>query len=196
MDADTSAGIMEATHRALCEHGYADLTMQRIADESTMTKAALHYHFDTKEDLLNAFLDDLLARFEERLACDASDPHERLAAFLEAVFAPVDESDGDDDFAVALMELKAQAPYHETYRQRFLELDERMHDVVASAVRDGVEAGTFAEEDPGEVARFVVTVINGSHARKVALGENPTETRRIIEHYLATTVGWTSGVAA
>lgn len=67
MDAETRAEILEATNRALCEHGYAGLTVQRIADEASVTSAAIHYHFDTKEELLNAFLDDLIGRFESEL---------------------------------------------------------------------------------------------------------------------------------
>ena len=40
---DTPEEVMEATCRALCEHGYADLTMQDVADESDKSTAALHY---------------------------------------------------------------------------------------------------------------------------------------------------------
>lgn len=65
MNSETSAEIMEATRRALCEHGYADMTMQRIANNSSMTTATIHYHFDTKKELLNAFFDELAARFEQ-----------------------------------------------------------------------------------------------------------------------------------
>src|SRR6056297_3083180 len=146
MDAETSEQMMEATYRALCEHGYADLTMQRIADESSLSKATFHYHFDTKEELLNVFLDYLIDKFEGRLACEASDPEERLDTFLDAVFTPA-----EDDFPIALMELKAQAPYHDTYRERIAEMDSRMREVVADAVRDGIDAGEFDAADPDEV---------------------------------------------
>lgn len=188
MDADTADEIMAATGRALREHGYADLTMQRIADESTISKAALHYHFDTKESLLDAFLDDLVERFEARLACDAEDPRERLATFLSAVFTPT--TDSADEFSVALMELKAQAPYHDLIRTRFRDLDEVMQATVADAVEDGIEAGYFDEADPAEVARLVTTAINGSHVRKVALGEDDDDTRRVVERYLELQLGW------
>ncbi|MFB6129744.1 MAG: TetR/AcrR family transcriptional regulator [Salinigranum sp.] len=196
MDRETFAEIMEATGRALRTHGYADLTMQRIADESSMTTAAIHYHFDTKNELLNAFLEDLIERFEGELACEARDPRERLEAFLDVIFTPVEADDDDDDFPIALMELKAQAPYHETYRERFLELDETMRDVVATAVRDGIDEGYFEESDPEAVARAVVTAINGSHVRRVALGEDPEATRRAVGEYLALRLGWSPEVVA
>ncbi|MFC6977215.1 TetR/AcrR family transcriptional regulator [Halomicroarcula sp. GCM10025709] len=191
MSSESTAEIIEATGRALCEHGYADLTMQRIADESSVTSAAIHYHFDTKEELLNAFLDDLLDRFESRLACEARDPRDRLTDFLDAVF---EESSSDhDDFPVALMELKAQAPYHDLFRERFVELDEVVRTVVETAVRDGIEAGYFDDADPEEVARLVATMINGAHVRSVALGERTGRTRETIEQSLTLHLGWTPG---
>jgi len=189
MGSESTTEIMKATGRALCEYGYADLTMQRIADESSVTSAAIHYHFDTKEELLNAFLDDLLERFESRVACEARDPRERLSEFLAAVFEK--PSSENDDFPVALMELKAQAPHHDLFRERFIELDDAVRDVVETAVRDGIEAGYFDEADPETVAYVIATIINGSHVRMVALGEEPDRTREAVERTLARYIGWT-----
>jgi AcrR family transcriptional regulator len=188
MATETTDAIIRATGRSLCEHGYADLTMQRIAEESAVTTAAIHYHFDTKEELLNAFLDDLIDRFEEKLACESTDPREQLDTLFDAVFSPTEPT--SDEFPVALMELKAQAPYHETYRERFRELDETVRAVVEDAVAAGIEAGQFDAADPGEVARFVRTAINGGHVRMVALGEDPAETRAVVERYLEVQLGW------
>ena len=188
MESETTETIIRATGRSLCEYGYADLTMQRIAEESSVTTAAIHYHFDTKEELLNAFLDDLVDRFEQQLACEAGDPRQRLSTLLDAVFTPSKST--SDEFPVALMELKAQAPYHDSYRERFIELDETLRAVVADAVDDGIEAEYFEAVDPATVARFVSTVVNGGHLRQVALGEDPEETRRLIEGYLDAQLGW------
>lgn len=189
MSSRTSEEILEATGCALCDHGYADLTMQHIAAESSITKAAIHYHYDTKEALLNAFLDDLLTRFEERLAGEARDPGTRLELFLDAVFAPAET--GHDEFPVALMELKAQAPYHDTFRDRFGDLDVAMRTDLESIVRDGIERDRFDRTDPEDIARLVTTVINGGHARTVALGEPPEETRDLVERLLELRLGWT-----
>jgi len=189
---ESTEDIMSATYRALCAHGYADLTMQRIADESDRSKAALHYHYDTKEELLRSFLDYLLDDFESRLACESADPRDRLDTFLEAVFGPA-EADDRGDFAVALLEIKAQAPYSESYRDRLRALDERMRETVAAAVRDGVEAGDFEAVDPDDVARFTVTAINGAHVREVTFDESAAEARRLVEAYLDETLGRDTG---
>ena len=187
MSDDSAEEIMEATYRALCEHGYAELTMQRIADESERSKAALHYHYDTKEALLRSFLDYLLERFERRVAdSDDAAPRERLDAFLDAIF-DTDTSEGTG-FATALLEIKAQAPYNDAYRERLLEWDHAMRATVADAIRDGVQSGAFREVDPERVARFVATTINGAHVRQVALEEDLGATRELLEAYLDRTL--------
>lgn len=185
---DGSDEMMAATYRALCEHGYADLTMQRIADEADVTTAALHYHYDTKAELLTAFLDHLLdrfrERFDERLAeTDVSGPVDRLDAFLGAIFAPHVGGDAGD-FETALLEIKAQGPYDDDFREKLREHDEYMRRVVRECIAEGIEAGTFREVDPERAARFVVTAINGTHVRQVALGEDPTATREALCEYV------------
>lgn len=191
MESETKSEIIDATNRVLCEHGYAGLTIKKIADESSMTTAAIHYHFDTKAELLNAYLDDLVEQFKSNITSEATDPRDRLTALLDTVFT---SSNPDaDGFPVAIMELKSQAPFQELFRERFLDLDNMMRGVITDIVADGIDEGHFNEIDPNEVARLVTTMINGAHARKVALGEPLDETRRVVEHTLALQLGWHPG---
>jgi|APHM01.1.fsa_nt_gi Bacterial regulatory proteins, tetR family. len=81
---DPADESMQATYRALCEHGYADVTMQAIADETDKSKAALHYHYDSKRDLLMAFLDFLYEEFTERVGAPAADKNDPDAEPLAA----------------------------------------------------------------------------------------------------------------
>ncbi|SDM49928.1 transcriptional regulator, TetR family [Halogranum gelatinilyticum] len=76
---DVHEEVMRATYRALCRHGFAALTMQDIADEADKSTAVLHYHYETKENLLVAFLAYVLGRFDEQFAgMEGSSATERL----------------------------------------------------------------------------------------------------------------------
>ena len=181
-------GIMRAVYSALCSAGYADLTMQDIADEAGLSKGALHYHFDTKRDLLIAFLEHLYGLYTDRLAAaeDAAgdDPEERLDALLDAAMYPP-EKPAFREFRTAVLEIKAQAPYEPAYRERLAEFDGFLHDRVEAILADGVERGLFDDEvDPDAVASFVVTVINGAHTRGVAVGHPVEEVRETLGDYL------------
>ncbi|MFB6166176.1 MAG: TetR/AcrR family transcriptional regulator [Haloarculaceae archaeon] len=188
MSDDVSAAIMDATYRALCEHGYADLTMQDIADETDKSKAALHYHFDSKHDLLVAFLEFLHEEFVDRVADPAGEtPADRLMAFVDSVLTPP-ESDADERkaFKTAMLELKAQGPYDEAIRQRLEAFDETLYSQVRALIVAGIESGQFRDVDPDDTARFIVTALDGAQTKRVAVGQDIACTQRSLHHYVET----------
>jgi AcrR family transcriptional regulator len=184
MDDSVSEDIMCATYRALCEHGYASLTMQDIADESSKSKASLHYHYDTKRDLLLAFLDDMGERMADRLeSVDGETPTDEFVALVDELLSP--STDRYPEFHTAMLEIKAQAPYVEGFRDRIADIDELVHERLRSVVADGVEAGEFrADLDPQETATFVVTLLNGVRTRHVAIGGSPDDVRETLLRYV------------
>src|SRR6056297_754308 len=128
MSDETIDDLMEATYCALCKHGYAELTMQDIAAESTKSKGTLHYHFEGKQDLLESFLEFLLDRFEERTeTIPGETPAEQLHEFLDELLTPADE-DSAEEFRTAILEIKAQSPYNEAYREKLSGFDAALRD--------------------------------------------------------------------
>ena len=182
-----SDDIMRATYCALCEHGYADLTMRDIAAESDRSKAALHYHYESKHGLMLAFLDYLFEGFTDRvggLDGPVDDPDRRLRSFLDDVLHPPNE-DSTREFRTALLEIKAQAPYDEAFRDRLAAFDDHVYDVVSALVEAGVEDGDYREDaDPDEVARFVVALVVGAQARQVVAGEDVDALQAALESAL------------
>lgn len=53
---DTRARILDAALGLFSEHGFDGTTLQQIADRLGFTKAALYYHFRSKDDLLQALI--------------------------------------------------------------------------------------------------------------------------------------------
>ena len=169
---DTREAIMEATYRALCAHGYAALTMQDIADELGKSKSLLHYHFDTKEDLLVAFIEHLIGEFETKIETTAdAPPVERLREFIDwFVFAPEDEERAD--FHIAMLELRSQAPFTEGYREQLTRSDELVRGTIVGIIEDGIETGVFrADTDPDAVARLIFATMDGARIRQATLAE-------------------------
>ncbi|WP_254545892.1 TetR/AcrR family transcriptional regulator [Halomarina pelagica] len=185
MTDETIDEIMGATYRALCKHGYASLRMQDIADESTKSKATLHYYYDSKHDLLCAFLDYLYDSFAERIAePTGEDPIEELTALLDYLLTPRDENT-HQQFQTAILEIKAQGPYDETFREKLTKFDRLMHDRIEGVLREGVESGHFAADvDPDCTAEFLVTVLNGARSRYVAVEYPLDGTRRMLWQYV------------
>ncbi|SDC87524.1 TetR/AcrR family transcriptional regulator [Natrinema hispanicum] len=188
MSDETIDDLMEATYCALCKHGYAEVTMQDIAAESTKSKGTLHYHFDSKQDLLESFLEFLLDRFEERTeTVPGETPAERLHEFTDELLTPSDDS--AEEFRTAILEIKAQSPYNEAYRERLREFDRALRERIATLVADGLKAGEFHDDvEPEATADFLVTLFHGAQTRATAVDRPPERTRQYVHMYIDETL--------
>jgi len=178
---DGDPPFVEATYRALCRHGFAEVTMQDIADETDHSKASLHYHYESKEDLFETFLEHLYGEFRATTADPPGEtPAEELVGLVRSVLSTDDDS---TSFTTAFLEIKAQAPYREGFRERLARFDRHTRERVADLVAEGVAAGEFpAETDPEAVASFVTTHLHGTWTRSVVAGEVPVMRERLVEY--------------
>jgi len=161
--------IMDGVYRALRAHGYADVTMQDIADECSKSKSLLHYHYDTKEDLLVAFLDYVITDSEARIRAHADDPPaERLAGFVGWFVFEADAADREA-FHIALLELRTQGPFNDRIREQLVRSDRLLRGTVADILESGIEAGTFREVDVEETAALIVATLDGARTRQITL---------------------------
>jgi AcrR family transcriptional regulator len=182
----TRESIMRATYLALCEHGYAGLTIQRIGESFDKSKSLLYHHYDDKDELLLAFLQFMLEEHEtSMLDLPDADAVERLDAVLDVMLAP-SLSEEHWDFTAAMVELRAQAAHDERYREQFAEHDRAFCDQLVGIVEDGIESGTFRAVDPEAVAAFVDTAVAGAMTRRVTGGGDvaATATREAIDSYV------------
>jgi AcrR family transcriptional regulator len=182
-EADSHEALMRATYRALCEHGYADLTMADIAAAADRSTSLLHYHYDTKEGLLVAFLDYLFDEFGDAMeVSDTGDPVERLTMLVDRLLygPPTDEgpfADGPpagDGFHTAMLELRAQAPYVPAYREAITGHDDYLHALTVEILEDGMDAGVFHERNPDVVAATLLAAVRGDRVRSLVLGDDTT----------------------
>lgn len=179
--------IMAATYEALCEVGYSDLTAQAIADRTDRSKSALFYHYDSLETLVADFVEYLLEGFDGRIAETHDRPAlERLVMFVDWFLSePDDEQLG---FHTALLELRAQAPYNDVYRQKLREGDDRLREALEEILRDGIDEGVFRDHDPETVAPLLLAAFDGGRIRQFTLGRDEyleTVEAGIVDHILA-----------
>jgi AcrR family transcriptional regulator len=167
---DTHDAIMGATYHALCKHGYANLTMQDIADEFDKSRSLLHYHYDTKEELMLAFVDNMVGWIGDRLAeSDTEDPLARLSEAVDGFVVEPGEEERET-FALALVELRVQAVHNEKFRERLAAHYEQNVETIAGIVADGIEEGVFREVDPHRVGEGIYTSFQGARTYQVTLG--------------------------
>ncbi|GAA3600484.1 TetR family transcriptional regulator [Nonomuraea rosea] len=74
MREDTRARIQQIALRLFTEQGYEATSLREIAEELGVTKAALYYHFKTKDDIVASLVDLRVAELEELVEWARSRP--------------------------------------------------------------------------------------------------------------------------
>lgn len=162
--ADTKDRLLQATDEALRKHGYADLSMATIADEFDGSQSLIHYHFDSREGLLAAYVAWKRDQYRAFFAELPDDPEERLEALLTAIVREFDEW-ASTEGGQAMMDLYAECRDSETVAEELRQLDGMLRDAFREAVADGVEAGVYRDVDPDAVARLLLAATDGTAAR-------------------------------
>jgi AcrR family transcriptional regulator len=65
---DTRARIQQIAVELFTEHGYEGTSLREIAERLGVTKAALYYHFKSKEDIILSLVQDYQAQIDELIA--------------------------------------------------------------------------------------------------------------------------------
>jgi AcrR family transcriptional regulator len=151
------ARILAVARAAFIERGYADVSMQEIADAAGLTKAAIYYHFADKEQLFNqVFLDEvdrLYAGVEAQLA-----PGPPLRDQLERVARYAFES-GRGDFGRLVADVHRYCgPEHA------IAMRERIHHpyaLVRAAFARAREAGEIRDVDLDVTVALFFSMVGG-----------------------------------
>src|SRR3984893_7567950 len=62
---DTRSRVQQVALELFAEQGYEKTSLREIAERPGVTKAALYYHFKSKEDIVHSFTDDYFAAIDD-----------------------------------------------------------------------------------------------------------------------------------
>ena len=189
---DTREAIMEATFRALSKRGYTDLRMRDIGDEFEMTRPVIHYHYNSKHELISSCLEYIIGQYKNSDTVDDSDDQwERLQLRIDqCMFGP--DTDGFDHWERMKVyhELFSQAQHNDSHRELFNEHYERMVVGLADVIQEGINHGVFADVDAMEFSQLLTDIIHSARARRISLGEKdaPEQARAAINTFVLTSL--------
>ncbi len=72
---DTRQRIQDVALELFAEQGYEKTSLREIAEHLDVTKAALYYHFKTKEEILVSIFEDLTKPIEDLIEWGRGQPH-------------------------------------------------------------------------------------------------------------------------
>lgn len=151
--------ILEATCRVVVERGFAGTRIADVAEQLDVSTGLIHYHFDSKDQLLaEAFAlaaEEDLARLRADIAA-ADTP----VAKLDAAFAMFEPEDGHTSWGLWI-DAWGEAMRVKELAEISKALDVEWKDALEQVIRDGVAAGEFTCGDPRAAAWRLAALMDG-----------------------------------
>ncbi len=144
---DTRVRVQQVALELFAEQGYEKTSLREISERLGVTKAALYYHFKSKEDIVHSFTEDYFAEFDALVTWAASQPrneatrHEVLERYVGIVLA------GHEVFRF-LEQNRASVETMHGGKDRFSRFRDRLDDLIDvlvgpdASLRDRVRAST------------------------------------------------------
>lgn len=175
----TREDILEAAAQVFRQKGFHGASMQDIAKAVNLQKPSLYHHVSSKQEILLALLDRALELLLERIAPISTQDipadkklREMIRAYLQILAENTDLS------AVLLFEHRSlerkQHARHVPNRDRFEAL-------WRNVLKEGVEAGLFACDDPALTTRAILGILNWTITWYRPNG--PLQIDQIADHY-------------
>ncbi|MEX0801166.1 MAG: TetR/AcrR family transcriptional regulator [Dehalococcoidia bacterium] len=160
---ETRERLLEAATAVFARSGFDRATVDEIVREAGFSKGAFYVHFESKEDLFWAMLEERIDRQQVafRQTVDHSRPlSENVRSILSAVFGLVQ----NDPFWTSLvMEFGAHAARNEKVRERLALMYERWRELIRVMLTTGREAGLIRSDiDVEFTATMLIATVEGS----------------------------------
>jgi AcrR family transcriptional regulator len=156
----TGPRVRHAAERLIARHGYAAVSMRRIAAEVGVQVGALYLYTPDKQtllfDLLRDHLQDRLSAWADEVRGRAEDPAARLERFVR--FHIRFHADRRDAATIAEMELRNLAPGN---LAEIADLRARYATVLETILSDGVAAEAFRIPDTRLAATALLALLTG-----------------------------------
>jgi TetR/AcrR family transcriptional regulator, ethionamide resistance regulator len=150
---DSRRRILDATLALLEDRAWAEVSLDEVMRRAELSRTAFYRHFDDRELLLPALLEDVGVRLDEVVAIWTRSEGDPVAALRRALAALVEAWRRHGRLLQAVGDAANQ---DRDIRAGYMELADRMVAVVAERIAADVAAGRSAVRDPLEVGRALV----------------------------------------
>jgi TetR/AcrR family transcriptional regulator len=179
--------LLETAFRVFGERGYRATRLEEVAEAAGMTKGAIYYYFDGKEDLLRQALQHrhraMFAEIAEALHAERGPASARIRFVLRKVWQRWVEPGWGQAFRLLVGEVSVEFPA--VFRIWAEEGPIHGWALVRSLIEEGIAAGEFRPDADAEVAgRLVLSGLMLQAALHIHLGLDelaPCDSDRIFD---------------
>lgn len=157
----TAAALLEVALELFSTKGYAEVTMQEIAQRSNTTYSLMYYHYKNKEDLFHAAvsysIDQAIENYN-KLKEKHGSPVDLINDWLENNIKYSESLKRVVKIMFEFSEKRDGSPSVASDIEYFYKFERKL---LADGIRLGVEQGTFKCKSPDDTAAFVSAHIDG-----------------------------------
>jgi TetR/AcrR family transcriptional repressor of nem operon len=161
----TRERLLKAGFREVYRSGFQSASIDSILTAAHVTKGALYHHFESKEALGHAIVDEVVATFLRNrwlLPLQQSEDKDPIDALIDIVQS-IPAQPRDLKSGCPLVNLAQEmSPLDEQFRTRLEAMFRAWREAVAMALRRGQSQGTVRRDlVPDEAASFLIAMVEG-----------------------------------
>jgi AcrR family transcriptional regulator len=145
---DTKLKILDAAEELFGENGYSATSLRHIISKAQVNLAAIHYHFGSKQDLLDQVImrkagpiNEHRLKLLDQFETEAAPEHASIEKIIEAFLAPIIHVERSPEFLKLMGRVHAEGLGHEITQRNFQPVFNRF-----SAALQGSLPGMSAKE--------------------------------------------------
>ncbi|BDS12073.1 TetR/AcrR family transcriptional regulator [Aureispira anguillae] len=153
--------ILEHFYIILKEEGFENASIAKIANLMEVNPSLLIHYFKTKEEMVVAFVEFLLGRYEDTFKeqmLGAKDPQERFNNILDVMFSEDWLTFSDQTVFYACYYLSSR---HPRIKERFQVMYNRFKELLIPHAISWMETGVIKEANPEDVVDYLIVVNEG-----------------------------------
>src|SRR5215813_6568099 len=159
----TRKRLLQAGFREVYRSGFQGASIDTILAATNVTKGALYYHFDSKEDLGHAIVEEIVAKLPQdnwlRPLERGKNPIDALIGIVQATSVRPEDVKGGCPLVNWAQEM---SPLDEQFRKRLETIFNAWQEGIATALRRGQSQGTVRRDlVPEETAGFLIAMYEG-----------------------------------
>jgi TetR/AcrR family transcriptional regulator, transcriptional repressor for nem operon len=185
----TRKRLLEAAFQQVYRYGFQSAGIDTILAATNVTKGALYYHFDSKEALGHAIVDEIVAKLvRDRWLLPLEQSKDRNPIdVLIGIVRSIPTRPKDVRGGCPLVNLAQEmSPLDEQFRKRLEKLFRAWREGVATLLRKGQSQGTVRRDlNADEAASFLVAMVEGYEV----LAKNAQDVK-VWEVGIKNIVGW------
>jgi TetR/AcrR family transcriptional repressor of nem operon len=189
----TRERLLQAASREIYRSGFQSASLDTILAVAGVTKGALYYHFDSKEALGHAVVEEIIAPDVHgkwvRPLQSGKNPIDTLIGAVQSIPVRPEDVRGGCQLNNLAQEM---SPLDAGFRKRLARIFDAWREAVASILREGQANGRVRRDvEPADAAALLIAMVEG-YASLAKNAQDP----KVMKAGIRTIVGWLRSLRA